>query len=109
MKARRSGRLKTTRRDNRQNELREIQRIDLRVHPQPLNQQFFQFHLRGNRARKDLNAAPEIRKMAYGRMITSLYGELGYYYWCPAIELNGMGEDIDEILRLVKEILSSPE
>ena len=55
------------------------------------------------------NASPEIRKMAYGRMITSLYGKLGYYYWCPAIELNGMGEDIDEILRLVKEILSSPE
>lgn len=55
------------------------------------------------------NASPEIRKMAYGRMITSLYGELGYYYWCPAIELNGMGEDIDEILRLVKEILPSPE
>ena len=36
-------------------------------------------------------------------------GELGYYYWCPAIELNGMGEDIDEILRLVKEILPSPK
>lgn len=49
------------------------------------------------------------QKNAYGKMITSLYGKLGYYYWCPAIELNGMGEDIDEILRLVKEILSSPE
>lgn len=45
------------------------------------------------------------QKNAYGRMIKSLYGEYGYYYWCPAIELNGMGEDIDEILRLVNEIL----
>ena len=38
-------------------------------------------------------------------MIKSLYGKFGYYYWCPAIELNGMGEDIEEILRLVNEIL----
>lgn len=45
------------------------------------------------------------QKNAFGRMIADLYGEYGYYYWCPAIELNGMGEDIDEILRLVKEIL----
>ena len=49
------------------------------------------------------------QKNAFGRMIKRLYGKFGYYYWCPAIELNGMGEDIDEILRLVKEILSSPE
>ena len=40
-------------------------------------------------------------------MIKSLYGKFGYYYWCPAIELNGMGEDIEEILRLVNEILPS--
>ena len=38
-------------------------------------------------------------------MIKSLYGKFGYYYCCPSIELNGMGEDIEEILRLVKEIL----
>lgn len=47
------------------------------------------------------------QKNAFGKMIADLYGEYGYYYWCSAIELNGMGEDIEEILRLVNEILPS--
>ena len=54
-------------------------------------------------------AVCRIGNRALHNAVTSLYGKLEYYYWCPAIELNGMGEDIDEILRLVKEILSSPE
>ena len=42
---------------------------------------------------------------AWGRMITLTYGEHGVYYYCPEIVLNAIGEDIDEIMDLVDEIV----
>ena len=51
------------------------------------------------------NASPEVRKGAYRRMLRQLYSEYGCYYWCPEIVLNALGDDIEEIIRLVDAIL----
>lgn len=48
-----------------------------------------------------INASPEVRKGAYGQMLRQLYSEYGCYYWCPEIVLNALGDDIEEIIRLV--------
>ena len=44
-------------------------------------------------------------KGAWGKMIQRTYGEYGVYYYCPEIVLNALGEDIDEIMDLVDEIV----
>lgn len=51
------------------------------------------------------NATSELRKGAYGRMLRQLYSEYGCYYWCPEIVLNALGDDIEEIIRLVNAIV----
>lgn len=51
------------------------------------------------------NATPEVRKGAYGRMLRQLYSEYGCYYWCPEIVLNALGDDTEEIIRLVDGIV----
>lgn len=52
-----------------------------------------------------INATPEVRKRAYGRMLRQLYSQYGCYYWCPEIVLNALGDDIEEIIRLVDAIM----
>ena len=41
----------------------------------------------------------------YGRAIKQLYGTYGRYYWCPQIMLNALGDDIEEIMHLVEEVV----
>lgn len=50
---------------------------------------------------KECGVPPKAR---WGTMVKSLYGELGYYYYCPEICLNALGPDIDELFDLVTQI-----
>lgn len=43
-------------------------------------------------------------KMRWGMMVKTLYGEFGYYYYCPEICLNALGDDVDELFELVTQI-----
>lgn len=40
----------------------------------------------------------------WGTMVKSLYGEYGTYYYCPALCLNALGDDVDEMYDLVTQI-----
>lgn len=40
----------------------------------------------------------------WGEMVKSLYGEYGVYYYCPALCLNALGDDVDEMYELVTQI-----
>lgn len=40
----------------------------------------------------------------WGEMVKSLYGEYGVYYYCPALCLNALGDDVDELYDLVEQI-----
>lgn len=40
----------------------------------------------------------------WGEMVKSLYGEYGVYYYCPALCLNALGNDVDELYDLVEQI-----
>ena len=44
-------------------------------------------------------------KKPFGEMIKRLYRDFGHYYYCPALVLNALGDDIEEITRLVHEIV----
>lgn len=45
----------------------------------------------------------------FGRAIRSLYSQYGRYYWCPQIVLNALGDDVDEIIDLVFQLISEEE
>lgn len=45
----------------------------------------------------------------YGRAIKQLYSTYGRYYWCPEIVLDALGDDMDEIISLVEEIIIPSE
>lgn len=47
-------------------------------------------------------------KNAFGEASKRLYGKFGYYRYCPAIVLNALGDDVEEITRLVHEIVEAP-
>ena len=44
-------------------------------------------------------------KKPFGEMIKRLYNDFGHYYYCPALVLNALGRDVEEITRLVHEIV----
>lgn len=47
------------------------------------------------------------RKAAWGEMVKELYGELGCYYYCDAIQLNAFGiDEINEIIALTIEVVA---
>lgn len=43
-------------------------------------------------------------KSRWGTMVKMLYGEFGYYYHCPEICLNALGNEVDELFELVTQI-----
>lgn len=43
-------------------------------------------------------------KQHWGEMVKSLYGEYGYYFYCPTLCLNALGADVDEMYDLVTQI-----
>lgn len=45
----------------------------------------------------------------FGRAIRSLYSQYGRYYWCPETVVNALGDDVDEIINLVFQIVSPDE
>lgn len=57
----------------------------------------------------DAQRGKPAKRSAYSRMVSQLYAEYGYYYWCPEIVLNALGDDIDEIIALVDEIVMSSD
>ena len=46
------------------------------------------------------------RKNIWGNMVYTLYSEYGVYYYSPAFVLNGLGEQAEEICRLVAQIMA---
>lgn len=62
---------------------------------------------------EDAKAIAEGRKphktKPFGRAIRSLYSQHGRYYWCPQIVLNALGDDVDEIIDLVFQLISEEE
>ena len=47
------------------------------------------------------------RKAAWGEMVQTLFGELGCYYYCDAIQINAFGiDEIQEIIALTIEIVA---
>lgn len=49
------------------------------------------------------------KKTQWGTMVKALYREYGYYYYCPEICLNALGEEIDELFELVTLITQEQE
>lgn len=47
-------------------------------------------------------------KKPFGEMIKRLYSDFGHYYYCSALVLNALGDDVEEITRLVHEIVEAP-
>lgn len=45
----------------------------------------------------------------FKRAIKSLYAQYGKYYWCPETVVNALGDDVDEIINLVFQIVSPDE
>ena len=46
------------------------------------------------------------RKKMWGNMVYALYPEYGVYYYSPAFVLNALGEQAEEICRLVAQIMA---
>lgn len=57
-----------------------------------------------NAEAKDAGQEP-LYKNAFGEMVKRLYPAYGHYYPCPALVLNALGKDVEEITRLVHEIV----
>lgn len=49
------------------------------------------------------------RKQMWGHMVHALYLEYGVYYYSPAFVLNGLGEQAEEICRLVAQIMAEQQ
>ena len=52
------------------------------------------------------NAKPEEKSKMWSSMVHNLYPEYGVYYYCPAFVLNALGEQAEEISRLVAQVMA---
>ena len=52
------------------------------------------------------NASPTEKSRMWASMVHSLYEEYGVYYYCPQFILNGLGEQAEEISRLVAQVMA---
>jgi len=60
-------------------------------------------HQENTKAKADGKEIPH--KNPFGAMIKRLYSEFGHYYYSPTLVLNALGDDVEEITRLVHEIV----
>ena len=51
-------------------------------------------------------ASPTEKSRMWASMVHSLYEEYGVYYYCPQFILNGLGEQAEEISRLVAQVMA---
>lgn len=52
------------------------------------------------------NADKETRSKMWGSMVHHLYPEYGVYYYCPEFALNALGDQAEEISRLVAQVMA---
>ena len=52
------------------------------------------------------NADKETRNKRWGTMVYDLYPEYGVYYYCPQFVLNALGDQAEEISRLVAQVMA---
>ena len=60
-------------------------------------------HQENAQAKADGKEIPH--KNPFGAMIKRLYSEFGHYYYSPTLVLNALGDDVEELTRLVHEIV----